>query len=205
MWGPDVLSSKLGFQNPLPSKGSAAPGLWRTPTTSQARFSDLKTRVIEHSWLQNKPSAMVDMTTGKWNLRGKVNPDQVYNANSKQRPEFQMGDPSPGGGMKQPWWFNEASMSLPNALFFDSHVGPIGVLESVNANARVAAKNTTAMKGFKGLFVESGLTGTSVGDGSPLSAPYYQYGCYDNQASTGCAMHILTVDGITGRDMLGAQ
>jgi len=195
MWAPDVLSSKSGFQNPLAaaSAGKSTAGLWRTPTANQARFSDLKTRVIEHSWLQNKPSNMIEMTSGKWNMRGTVNPDQLFKFNGREA--FQTAaDPT---GMKQPWWFNEASMSLPNSLFFDGHVGPIGVLESVNANSRVKLKNAAAPKGLQGLFAETGI--------SDLGAAPYQYGCYDNQAATGCSMHILTVDGITGRDMLGAQ
>jgi hypothetical protein len=89
-------------------------------------------------------------------------------------------------------------MSLPNSLFFDGHVGPIGVLEAVEANKRVKAKAVTGTaRGFQGIFAETG-----VGD---LGAAPYQYGCYDNQAAAGCSMHIFTVDGITGRDMLGAQ
>jgi len=88
-------------------------------------------------------------------------------------------------------------MSLPNSLFFDGHVGPIGVLEAVEANKRVKAKNTTGPQGFNGIFAEAG-----VGDLGPSP---YQYGCYDNQAAGGCSMHILTVDGIAGRDTLGAQ
>jgi prepilin-type N-terminal cleavage/methylation domain-containing protein len=197
MWSPDVLSSKVGFQSPLvaPRNGSVA-GLWRTPTANQARFSDLKTRVIEHSWLQNKPSAMIEMTSGKWNLRGVVNPDQLFKFNGREQFQITNGGDSTNG-MKQPWWFNEASMSLPNSLFFDGHVGPIGVLEAVEANKRIKARNTTAVKNFQGIFAEAG-----VGD---LGASPYQYGCYDNQAAAGCSMHILTVDGITGRDMLGAQ
>jgi len=197
MWSPDVLSSKVGFQSPLvaPKTGSVA-GLWRTPTANQARFSDLKTRVIEHSWLQNKPSAMIEMTSGKWNLRGVVNPDQLFKFNGRESFQITNGGDSTNG-MKQPWWFNEASMSLPNSLFFDGHVGPIGVLEAVEANKRIKARNTTAVKNFQGIFAEAG-----VGD---LGASPYQYGCYDNQAAAGCSMHILTVDGITGRDMLGAQ
>jgi prepilin-type processing-associated H-X9-DG protein len=197
MWSPDVLSSKVGFQSPMvaPKTGSVA-GLWRTPTANQARFSDLKTRVIEHSWLQNKPSAMIEMTSGKWNLRGVVNPDQLFKFNGRESFQITNGGDSTNG-MKQPWWFNEASMSLPNSLFFDGHVGPIGVLEAVEANKRVKARNTTAIRNFQGIFAEAG-----VGD---FGTTPYQYGCYDNQAAAGCSMHILTVDGITGRDMLGAQ
>ena len=194
MWSPDVLSSKAGFQDPMKATaGRSVAGLWRTPTSNQAQYSELKTRVIEHSWLQNKPSNMIEMTSGKWNMRGIVNPDQVFKFGGRET--FQtIGDQA--NGMKQPWWFNEASMSLPNALFFDGHVGPIGVLEAVESNKRVKNK-APAANPLKGLFVEG-----SIPDLGP--APY-QYGCYDNQAASGCSMHILTVDGILGRDMLGAQ
>jgi len=49
MWAPDVLSSK-GFK--IPCSGSK--GAYRSPSVSQASFPDLKTRMLEHHWLQNQ-------------------------------------------------------------------------------------------------------------------------------------------------------
>jgi prepilin-type N-terminal cleavage/methylation domain-containing protein/prepilin-type processing-associated H-X9-DG protein len=205
MWSPEVLTSKKPPPNsPLPvdkfidpftpAAGGSVAGLWRTPTANQATYSELKTRVIEHSWLQNKPSNMIEMTSGKWNMRGVLNPDQIFKLNGREA--FQtMGDAN--NGMKQPWWFNEASMSLPNALFFDGHVGPIGVLEAVESNKRIKVRNADKKRNFQGIYADGG-----VGD---LGSAPYQYGCYDNQAAAGCGMHMFTVDGIQGRDMLGAQ
>jgi len=50
MWSPDVLSSK-GFRIPC-SQSKAA---WKSPAVGQASYPDLKTRMLEHQWLQNSP------------------------------------------------------------------------------------------------------------------------------------------------------
>lgn len=50
MWSTDVLSSK-GFKAPC-SQSKAA---WKSPSVGQASYPDLKTRMLEHQWLQNPP------------------------------------------------------------------------------------------------------------------------------------------------------
>ena len=47
MWNPEV-HSKCGFNNPR-----SMPSAFRSPAVGQCRFPDLKTRMIEHHWLQN--------------------------------------------------------------------------------------------------------------------------------------------------------
>ena len=49
MWSPDVFSAK-GFRVPCSQSKSA----WRSPSVSQASYPDLKTRMLEHHWLQNQ-------------------------------------------------------------------------------------------------------------------------------------------------------
>lgn len=50
MWNPDVLSGRKGFTAP----GPTLPAAWRSPSVGQAAFPDLKTRMLEHNWLQNQ-------------------------------------------------------------------------------------------------------------------------------------------------------
>jgi len=49
MWSPDVLGAK-GFKIPCTQSKAA----WKSPTASQAAYSDVKTRMLEHQWLQNQ-------------------------------------------------------------------------------------------------------------------------------------------------------
>lgn len=202
MWSPDVLA-RSGFRNPaLPANA----GAFRSPAAGLARFADLKTRVIEHNWLQNKPSGLDEMTGSKWyDLDGR-NPDQVSG--------FVRGRAAPQvASMPQPWWFNEASMSAPNALFFDGHVGVCSVLDAIDADARVEFqnKNLTGVNApaaaFRGTFVRKG--------GIPTLNNSYQWGCFDNVCMNnpnanappgyGAGYHVLTVEGILGRDVLSAK
>ena len=202
MWSPDVLG-RGGFKSPsLPTNT----GAFRSPAAGLARFADLKTRVIEHNWLQNKPSGLDEMSGSKWyDLDGK-NPDQVAG--------FVKGRAAPQTStLPQPWWFNEASMSAPNALFFDNHVGVCSVLDAIDADARVEFQNKSLTGGnapaaaFRGTFVRKG--------GIPTLANSYQWGCFDNVCMNnpnanappgyGSGYHILTVEGILGRDVLSAK
>ena len=47
MWGTEV-HSHCGFKNPR-----SMPAAFRSPAIGQCRFPDLKTRMLEHHWLQN--------------------------------------------------------------------------------------------------------------------------------------------------------
>jgi hypothetical protein len=100
-----------------------------------------------------------------------------------------------------PWYFNEGYMSSPNALFFDSHVAQLGVQEAIDSNNRVSQQNQNATNlAQRGTFFPKGAISTL-----PSS---YQFGAYDNGAynnNRGCAFHVFTVDGILGRDTVGAK
>ena len=196
MWSPDVLSAKNGFQNPKDPKNS---GAFRTPAAGLARYADLKTRCIEHNWLQNRPAGLDEMFDGKW-LKEGPNPDQVS--------LFVGGRPGTKSTLIQPWFFNQASMSAPNALFFDGHIGTASVLDAIEAGNRLRFQNksmtTKPKQGFDGIYVSKG--------GIPTLPNSYQFGTYDNVAggvqlgaNGGCAHHVLTVDGILGRDLLLAK
>ncbi|MSR18840.1 MAG: prepilin-type N-terminal cleavage/methylation domain-containing protein [Phycisphaerales bacterium] len=52
MWAPDVMSARDGFQAP-----ATLPAAWRSPSSAQALFPELKSRVAEHWWLQNRDAA----------------------------------------------------------------------------------------------------------------------------------------------------
>ena len=51
VFSPPVVGGGQGWQNPWD-----LPGGFRTPTMSQARYPDLKTHMLEHTWLQNPPT-----------------------------------------------------------------------------------------------------------------------------------------------------
>lgn len=84
----------------------------------------------------------------------------------------------------EPWYFNHAAESQPASLFYDGHVEAVGVRQAERADSRVAAQS------------DAGLwhRGTPLGvDG------YFIQAAYDD-ANT--SFHILTVDGILGRDVV---
>jgi hypothetical protein len=179
MFSPDVLSGRSGFTDP---KNLA--NAFKCPTTSQARFSDLKTRCLEHQWLQNTDGTYT-MDGSKWGP-GQANPDSFCPASRSSQ------------GM--PWYFNEAYQSSPNALFFDGHIGQISVQESTDANERLKKQNAASSNKVKGTFFEKGQISAF-----PSS---YQFGAYDNGAynsGKGCSFHVFTVDGALGRDTIGAK
>jgi hypothetical protein len=49
MWSPEVFSH-AGYKSP---SGSDVPTAWRSPTVAKCRFPSLKSRMIEHHWLQD--------------------------------------------------------------------------------------------------------------------------------------------------------
>jgi hypothetical protein len=154
MFDPQVLSlnvvSGQHYKNPY----SYAKG-FRSPHVSQAKYPDLKTRVIEHSWNQNTPQARCN--------------------------------PAFAGGTYaecEPYYFNHGAASEPATLFFD---GSTRLLP----NQEVEAADEQLLK-----------------DGGPgvwsRDTPLGPFGYYNDVAydSTNLSHHILTVDGILGRDTL---
>ena len=149
MFHPQVMraSSAGGFQNPW----NLADG-FASPPLAGAEYPDLKTHMIEHSWVQDPPAEC--------------------------NPAF-LGC--------QPFYFNHGIDSMPATLFYDGHVRLLPNAEVLAADQQIL-KQTGGVDGLwsrdtplgaNGYFIEFGY------DGTPLSH------------------HVLTTDGILGRDTLG--
>ncbi|MCP3903846.1 MAG: type II secretion system protein [Planctomycetes bacterium] len=135
----------------------ALDGGHRSPSLSQALHPSLKTHMLEHHWLQN--------------VRAECNPGLQ------------------GSGYVdgcEPYYFNHAWQSTPATLFYDGHVGMVGVRNAMRADARMRAQSG----GDWGLWSRDTPWGD---DGYLISFGY-------DQADT--SFHILTTDGIRGRDVV---
>ncbi len=149
MFHPDVMRSNAagGWQGPYElDHGYESPGLF------QATYPDLKTHMLEHSWVQNPPAPCNPVFFGC-----------------------------------EPYYFNMGIDSSPVTLFYDGHVRLLPNTEVLSADQQVLGK-TGQVDGLwhrgtqfraGGYFIDSGF------DGVPLSH------------------HVLTTDGILGRDTLG--
>jgi prepilin-type N-terminal cleavage/methylation domain-containing protein len=135
-------------------------GGFRSPGYSQALYPNLKSHMIEHHWNQN--------------VRAECNPGF---------------EPGTYGGC-EPYYFNHSRESSPVTLFYDGHVGSIGVRRAMQSDARM--RNQTNQENW-GLWSKD----TYFGDDGYL----IEYG-YDLAATS---FHILTTDGIRGRDVTGGQ
>jgi prepilin-type N-terminal cleavage/methylation domain-containing protein len=123
---------------------------YRSPPVSRCKYPSLKTRMIEHNWLQKTP-------------------DQLTN------PNF--------AGNSTPWHFNHGYNSEPASLFFDGHIELVGCQRAQQAEQRA---------------------GNLWSRNTPLGPNgYYGGQSYDFLVRT--SFHILTIDGIEGRDVLGAE
>jgi hypothetical protein len=154
LFSPDVFRNPDdgGWQDPFtPGLGASL----RVPAMSQARYSDLKTHMSEHHWLQN--------------------------AHMECNPNFYPG--SYDGC--EPYYFNHGYESVPMTLFYDGHVEGLGVSEAQGADNR-----QTNQVGW-GLWSRDTPWGT---DGFLISDSW------DFLAET--SFHILTTDGILGRDTI---
>ena len=164
MWNPEVHGS-CGFKDP-----DSMPAGYRSPSVGQCRFPDLKTRMLEHHWLQN--------------------------TETDKNPSFTGSDPS--------WMFNHGYNSKPVTLFFDGHVSVVGVTDAMEADTR-ARKQTQDNNLCDHCPSGSGECQTGLWSrDSPLGTNgYYGNYAYDNIVDT--SYHILTTDGIMGRDVIGAK
>jgi prepilin-type N-terminal cleavage/methylation domain-containing protein len=95
----------------------------------------------------------------------------------------------------QPYFFNGSFNSSPVMVFYDGHIQSFGQGDAVDANHRVAVQNGRPNDG--GLF----SIHTAWQGGYPDVSPggYYQEACLD---WTSTSYHILTIDGIKGRDFI---
>jgi hypothetical protein len=130
---------------------------FKSPTVSQATYTDLKTQIIEHNWNQSPP--------------GEFNPAVARWA-----------------GQLIPYQFNHGLDSAPMTLFFDGHIASIVMAEALTDDMTVKRQT----RGSPGLWSRD----------SPLGPNGYKGEVsYDGTLS---GLHILTVGGITGRDVLTA-
>lgn len=150
-------------------------GAWRTPTQGQAAFPDSKTRCVEHSLLQGGPTGYKS-----------TNPDAM----SPQK----RGD----GGV--PWFFNQGTFSSPNVLFFDGSVRTMSVRDAQDLDGRMKKQNATLGWVNPGAWV----VGTPLGSNGYYSGPGLNLDIELNN-SGGNSFHVLTTDGILGRDTVGAK
>ena len=88
-------------------------------------------------------------------------------------------------GACEPWYFNHSWESNPATLFYDGHIETVGVRKAERADARV-----TTQAGF-------GLWSRDCGN---WGADGYHIGASYDYANT--SFHVLTTDGILGRDIL---
>ncbi len=157
MYDPKVLqrnSANLngnGFTNP-----GSLPAGYRSPSNARCRYPSLKTRMIEHNWLQKPP------------------PSQIVN------PNF--------AGNTTPWFFNHGSNSAPYCLFFDGHVEMVSCRRAMQGDQRSSPQPNGSLWSKNTGFGANG---------------YYGGQAYDFLVRT--SFHILTTDGIEGRDVLGAE
>ncbi len=167
MFAPDVMANPDkggtglgGWQNPYELKAG-----FRSPSTSQCLFPDLKTNFMEHSWLQDT-----------YRIDRECNPniiDGVYDG-------------------CEPYYFNHGYSSNPVMLFYDGHIEGVGQFQAVLASRR----NVTSV-GY-GLW----SIDTPMGGGYEDSADggYFMDIGHDWISTS---HHILTTDGIRGRDVFG--
>ncbi len=165
MWAPDVLSSTIADSPNAGKPNQCGPGAYRAPGAGMATYPDLKTRMIERIWLQNREG----------------------------------GENCSAFSPASPWLFNQGYNSAPVCLYFDGHVQMTGVADAMEADSRVSgqnATNTNVSTTGKGLWHR----------GTPLGGnfnAYYTAQAYDQLVNT--AFHVLTTDGIQGRDTVGAK
>ena len=105
-------------------------------------------------------------------------------------------------GQKRLWLFNEGYNSSPMCAFIDGHTAQAGINTAINDHARVKAGSTaTCVKG-KGLWHEgtpAGAKGWFTINGTNGGAGYDPL-----VDSAPTSFHMLTVDGILGRDTIKA-
>ncbi len=146
----------IGWQNPW-----SLPGGFRTPTMSQARYPDLKTHMLEHTWLQNPPT--------------ECNPNFLATSPFTEC---------------EPWYFNHGIESRPVTLFYDGHVTVIGTQQAQRSDFQ---HQTQTNIGY-------GLWSRDTPLGAEPDGGYFMGDGYDDIATS---FHILTTDGILGRDISG--
>ncbi len=148
MYHPDVLSLYHGHYFRHPADFDEG---FQSPTVSQALYPPLKTRMVEHNWLQNPPEPCNNAFFGC-----------------------------------VPYYFNHGHNSVPMTLFFDGHINGLSPSEAIRAEDRIMAQTG----GDAALWSRD----TPFGSSGYFSSDGWDW--------VNTSYHILTVDGIRGRDTL---
>ena len=179
MYSPDVFSSKNGCISF--KKGGLPPATFRSPSTGQTAYPELKTRMIEHPWLQNKEGPEVQP-----NFKQPTIEPYYFNHCINSQPASM---------------FFDGHIALPGCS--DSMDGNVQVIQSNKAN-------TTKVLKENGLFASSTLSNIAGGPwgdyGGYYTGPDAKTGSkfnFDEQVNT--SFHVFTVDGIQGRDFIVAK
>lgn len=104
------------------------------------------------------------------------------------RPGVQFNPRFAGG--KTPWFFNHGIDSAPASLFFDGHIEIVNCQRAMDADRLVAAP------------------GASTGSTWSRNTPFGKSGYFGGQSRdflVNTSFHILTTDGIEGRDVIGGE
>jgi prepilin-type N-terminal cleavage/methylation domain-containing protein len=164
MFSPQVMSENKATEQFFTDPWTLAGG-FRSPSVGQCKFPSLKSRMLEHHWLQNP--------------RGDCNPSFTGSYDDCQ-----------------PYFFNHGWESVPVTLFYDGHIEGLGTRESSQDNLRVLAQ-TGGQDDGHGLWSKDTPLGGDYTDRA--EGGYYMGDAYD---WTSTSYHILTTNGIQGRDKL---
>ena len=103
-----------------------------------------------------------------------------------------------------PWFFNQGYMSAPATVFFDGHIAQLSVAEAADSYNRIEFTTKNEANLVKGsFFAGSGGGGTTGFTAMPKG---YSWSTYDNGATfknKNVSYHVLTANGILGRDTIG--
>jgi prepilin-type N-terminal cleavage/methylation domain-containing protein len=160
-------------------------GAFRTPSMSQARFPSLKTHMLEHHWLQNNRG-----------LRCNPLQDGGYDNDC------------------EPYYFNASMDSAPCTMYFDGSVRIMSCREvgTADQGLRVQGQTTFDEPTNAGLYFRPGDAGFTEAAGMSSNGYYLDITYDDPDAASSAGVggyaighHILTKDGILGRDTTGGN
>ena len=183
MWNPDVTAT-CGFSNP---KGGA-PAAYKSPAVGLCKFPDLKTRMIEHHWLQNSESESNPLFSGD-------DPSWLFSQGYNSAPVCMFFDGSVRTkGVREAMDADQRAAKLVD----ENNICDGCDTEGRDGPPEAGLWNRSYMSAFNHASGESSCN-------SPLSTTggYGFDRAYDSIVSTG--MHIGTTNGIRGRDFIAVS
>jgi prepilin-type N-terminal cleavage/methylation domain-containing protein len=169
MWHPEV-SGHCGFRNPRTFVGA-----FKSPAAGQCKFPDLKTRMIEHHWLQNNESEANPSFIG-------LDPSWLYSQGYNSAPVHTFFDG------------HNAVKGVREAIDADTRSKVLFADNNICQNECGGGNNAGC---------EDGLWNRQMASFFGNSEGYGYNTAYDNLVQTG--YHMYTTDGIRGRDFLANE